>query len=273
LHWAAFREMRRPMAASLTPPSRSSVFLGWAYFVASAALAAFGLAAALEAPWVALVLAGCVAGVVVPRVRARRRFRDLVLRGNTQALLAAWGPDTEQEDARTVGPLMRATALAAHGLTDRAKRVLDLAHRGAAWEETLEHRLFLDALLACCEGRFEAAWIVAEAMGDLPLPSSRWERSRAVTLRAATLAMARAFSREATQTDTGWLRLAARQNPLLYWPMRYAEATARLTLGQTARARHLLDGAPAWPEDSAFHGFNRELLEVLASLERVRAGH
>lgn len=252
------------MAASITPPSRSSLFLGWVHFVASAALVALCVSFALETPWLALVCAAVVASVVVPKLLARRRFRDLVLRGDTQALLSAWQPDTEHHDIRTLGPLMRATALAAHGLADRARRVLEVARRGSAWDETLEHRLFLDALLACCDGDFEMALTFAVEMANLPLPASRWERSRAVTLRAATGAMARAYSRRASKTDAAWLRIAARQNPLLHWPMRYAEATARITLGQKDSARRLLSGAPAWPEDSAFRGFHRELVEVLA---------
>ncbi len=254
----------------LASPTKRSLAMGWLYFVISAAAVAALLQFAIEAPWFGLCLGLAVAAIATPRLRARRRFRDLVLSGDVNTLLSAWEPDLgDEEEARTVGPLMRATALAAHGLSGRARQVLDLARRGPAWDEAVEHRLFLDTLLACCEGRTEEALRSAEAMQELPLPTSRWERGRATTLRSATSAMARAFGGLSSRGDTKWLRLAARQNPLLVWPMRYAEALTQVRLGEHDKARGLLRIAPSWPRESAFRSFTHQLETSLDSATAI----
>ena len=68
--------------------------------------------------------------------------RKLTSESDLRAILDLWNDAIETlPHHRTVGPLIRATALAAHGLTDRARGVLERAERGLAWENALEHRL------------------------------------------------------------------------------------------------------------------------------------
>lgn len=245
-------------------PLGSSI-LAWVYFVGSAVLIATLLNFAIEAPWFAFILAALVLGSFFPRFRARQQFRDMVLHGDVNQLLSTWEPSVDESEERSVGPLMRATALAAHGLAGRARQVLELARPGPAWDAAMEHRLFLEALLACCEDRSHEALRIAEQMNELPLPSSRWERGRAKTLRSATAAMARAFANSSSLRDTKWLRQAERQNPLLIWPMRYAEALTQARLGRRDRALVLLRMAPRWPRESAFSRLTQRLESELGA--------
>jgi hypothetical protein len=55
------------------------------------------------------------------------------------------------------------------------------------------------------------------------------------------------------------LERAAQTSPLVHWAMRYAAAVAMVDGGRNNDARRVLDSAPAWPEESAFHFFHREL--------------
>jgi hypothetical protein len=47
--------------------------------------------------------------------------------------------------------------------------------------------------------------------------------------------------------------------------MRYASAVVAIDHGQGADARALLEGAPAWPRESAFRAFHDELAAKVAS--------
>ena len=59
--------------------------------------------------------------------------------------------------------------------------------------------------------------------------------------------------------DLTTLKSAARQNPLVYWAMRYAAAVASIDGGEPREAVRLLEGAPHWPRDSAFAAFHEEI--------------
>jgi hypothetical protein len=248
------------------PPLRARVF-AWLPFVASAALVAFAIHLALRSPWFALLLGTIAALLVLPQLAARKRARKLLVSGNVEAVLSAWNGALDRVPHReTMAPLIAATALAANGMTERARAALARAAKGAAWEAALEHRLFVETLLDAFEGDREQAVIKARQLLELPLPpAGPFLKARIVMLRAAIGALARAFAHATLPGDIRALRAAARRNPLVHWPMRYAAAVACVDRRDLDRARELLAGAPAWPEDSAFQAFHGELLAKLNS--------
>jgi hypothetical protein len=83
-------------------------------------------------------------------------------------------------------------------------------------------------------------------------------------LREAVGALVRAFDHRAEPGDLSTLESAADQSPLVHWAMRYAAAIVAIDEGQKDRARTLLEGAPRWPEESAFRSFHEELVSALA---------
>jgi hypothetical protein len=193
-------------------------------------------------------------------LRQLRRQR-LLRSGDLGALLQAYHPALNRlPHPETLGPLMVAAALAAHGMVDRARRALDRAVRGDAWEQALEHRWFVETLLEAFDGDRERALDRAESLEKLPLPvGSAPLQRRVVALRAALTALARAFARRSRDDDAELLETAANDSPLVHWAMRYGAAVAYLERGNRGRAQLLLAGAPNWPADSAFRAFQEEL--------------
>jgi hypothetical protein len=245
----------------------------WAYarFVLSALGVSIALHFALRDAWVGVVLIGLAVAFGVPQLRARQRLRHLLSSGNLNAILELWNDAIEGlPHYRTVGPLIRATALAAHGLTDRARGVLERAERGLAWENALEHRLFVETLLDAFEGRRHQALDKARALRALPLPASPWAKSRVSVLRSAAGALARAFAHCPEQGDPARLLAAADHHPLVHWAMRYALAVVHIDQGRRAEALELVRSAPAWPEGSAFNAFQAEIVERVGRGSRWR---
>jgi hypothetical protein len=153
---------------------------------------------------------------------------------------------------------------------DRAKRALNLAHRGPVWEAAIEQRLVLETLLSEFDGEPERAIQSSTELEQLTLPSSPFLRGRVASLRAAMGAFARAFAHRAGRTDLATLKAAARQNPLVYWAMSYAAAVASIDQGERKKAAELLEGAPKWPDDSAFAAFHEEIVAVAAGARPSR---
>jgi hypothetical protein len=233
-----------------------------ARFVMSAAGVSLGIHLALREPWLGAVLVLLLVGFGVPQLRARQRLRALLSSGDLRAILDVWNDAIETlPHHRTVGPLIRATALAAHGLTDRARGVMDRAERGLAWENAIEHRLFLETLLDAFEGRRNQALDKARALRALPLPASPWAKSRASVLRGAAGALARAFAHCPEKDDADRLLAAAKHHPLVHWAMRYALAVVHIDQGRRDQALELVSTAPDWPEGSAFNAFQAEIVE------------
>lgn len=231
-------------------------------FVLSAVGVSLALHLALREPWVGVVLLFIAMAFGVPQFRARQRLRQLLSSGDLRAILDVWNDAIDTlPHYRTVGPLIRATAFAAHGLTDRARGVLDRAERGLAWENALEHRLFVETLLDAFEGRRSQALDKARALRALPLPASPWAKSRASVLRSAAGALARAFAHCPEQGDAARLSAAAKHHPLVYWAMRYALAVVHIDQGRRDEALALVSAAPEWPEGSAFNAFQAEIVE------------
>jgi hypothetical protein len=232
-----------------------------AVLVVSAALVALLIELSSRAPWLGVLLALSSLALFAPRIRARRRMRQLLVSGDVEAVLAAWETALESAPHReTLLPLVRATALASNGMLDRARAALARATESPAWEAALEQRLFIETMLDAFEGDRDAALDKAERLQKLPLPPAGiMLRGRVVRTRHAVAALARAFAHRASVSDVGVLRAAARNNPLIHWPLRYAAAVACIDLGLVHDARSLLVGAPSWPAGSAFREFHAEL--------------
>jgi hypothetical protein len=244
-----------------TEPPLLERALSWVPFVVSAGLVAAAVDLAIRRPTLGLVLAELSLVLLVPQLIQRRKLRRVLRSGNVDAVLSAWESSVDRvPHPETMAPLITATALAAHGLGERARRALDLARRGPAWEAAIEQRLVLDTLLSVFDGDPERGIASAAALERLPLPSSPFLRSRVASLRAAMGAFARAFAHRGSRGDLTTLKSAARQNPLVYWAMRYAAAVASIDVGEPREAARLLEGAPHWPEDSAFAAFHEEIV-------------
>ena len=205
--------------------------------------------------------------MVLPAYLARRRMKRLLLSGDVVRVLETWEAQVEGVSyAETMAPLMAATAYAAYGWVDRARRALDRAAKGPAWDAALEQRLFVEALLDTFEGERSAALEKADALEKMPLPPAGWLARRKVSLlRAGIGALARAFAHATRANDGKALRSAAKASPLVHWAMRYAEAIVAIDGGNAADVPALLSGAPAWPQESAFRAFHDELYEHLVA--------
>lgn len=232
-----------------------------AVYVASAALAAGALRYAWYEPLVALGLLLGVAALVLVRLLAKRKAKKIARSGNVELLLSRWAPAAEKTPHRsTMAPLMAATAFTAFGWKEHAREAIAAAARGPAWDATLEHRLFLDTLLCTFEGETEEALLRAEKLAGLPIPNVGPLLVRKVEqLRRASAAFARAFAHGALPGDAELLEKTAETSPLVFWAMRYAAAVVAIDTRDGARARKLIEGAPAWPEESVFRDFHQEI--------------
>src|SRR3954470_20616960 len=108
----------------------------------------------------------------LPSALRHFRLRRVMRSGDLAAVLRAYHPSLARlPHPETLGPLMVAVALAAHGMVERARRALDRAVRGEAWEAALEHRWFVETLREAFEGDREHAVERAESLENLPLPA------------------------------------------------------------------------------------------------------
>lgn len=242
------------------PPSVFERALSWVPFVLSAMLVATAVDLALRRPALGLVLAEVALLLLVPQLLQRRRLRRVLRSGNVDAVLSAWKASVDRvPHPETMAPLIAATALAAHGLAERARKALERAQRGPVWEAAVEQRLVVETLLSVFDGEPERAIDSARALESLPLPPAPLLRGRVLGLRSAMGAFARAFAHRSMENDLSTLKTAARENPLVYWAMRYAAAVLSIDRGQPREAAQLLKGAPVWPEESAFAAFDQEI--------------
>lgn len=202
-----------------------------------------------------LVVALMLVGFAVPIWLARRRMHRLLLSGDIGRILGT-------SDTDRVAPLVKATAYAAYGFIDKARDALSRAARGPSWEAAIEQRLFIEALLDVFEGDRSQAMTKAETLQRLPLPPNVGFRMRRKIslLRRGVGALTRAFAHASKAEDEQLLRAAGSSSPLVHWAMRYARAIFLIDAGRRAEARNLLEGAPAWPEESAFRLFHDELV-------------
>ena len=236
------------------------------WLISSAAIVAFAVHVGMKSPPLGLLLLALFAVTQLPAAFRQARLRRLLRSGDLGAVLEAYHPTLARlPHPETLGPLMVAAALAAHGMVGRAQRALDRAVRGEAWEAALEHRWFVETLMEAFDGDRGRALDRAESLQKLPLPSaSAGLQRRVVALRAALTALARAFARRSEGNDAELLEEAADKSPLVHWAMRYGAVVAYLERGDRERAKELLEGAPQWPADSTFRAFQEELTSLAA---------
>jgi hypothetical protein len=244
-------------------PSRALVFLPIAVAALSAVLAAQMIA---RDPRFAVPLLGFAALLFAPALLGRVRMKRLLLSGDVERVIGSWEGSIERvSDHQTMGPLLKATAYASYGWVEAARRALDRAVKGPAWDAALEQRLFVEALLDAFEGDRDAALHKAELLQVLPMPvGGVLARRRITRLRRGLAALARAFAHASVDGDASILARAAQTSPLVHWAMRYAQAIVAVDHGQTTQVLALLAGAPEWPEASAFHAYHGELLSRAA---------
>lgn len=237
------------------------------WLLSSIAIVACAVHVAQKSPALGLLLLALFALTQLPAAVRQMRLRRLLRSGNLGAVLEAYHPAMARlPHPETLGPLMVAAALAAHGMVDRARRALDRAVKGEAWEAALEHRWFVETLMEAFEGDRSLALDRAESLEKLPLPAANASlQKRIVALRAALTALARAFARRSQGNDAEVLLAAADDSPLVHWAMRYGAIVAFLERGDRSRAQELLNGAPRWPADSAFRAFQEELSGLAAA--------
>ncbi|MBV9949831.1 MAG: hypothetical protein JOZ69_23520 [Myxococcales bacterium] len=231
-------------------------------------LAVAGLSAVLAGqligrdPRSAIPLLACTALLFLPALLGRWRMRRLLLSGDVERVIGTWeGSLARIPHAETIAPLLRATAYAAYGCIEPARRALARAGRGPAWDASIEQRLFVETLLDTFEGEREVAMRKADTLQALPMPRSGFlARRRVGLLRRGLAALARAFAHQSREGDAKLLGRAAGVSPLVHWAMRYAEAVVAVDRGRAKDVASLLAGAPAWPAGSAFHEYHAELL-------------
>jgi hypothetical protein len=226
------------------------------------ALCAFAiLQMAHRDPRYLLPCAVIVGMMIVPPYLARRRMRRLLLSGDVKAVLGTWQSTIERVMfPETMAPLMAATAYAAYGWVDAGRTALERAVKGPAWDAAVEQRLFVEALLDTFQGDRASGLLKAEELERMPLPSAGFlGRLRIAKLRRGLSALARAFAHRSDHADTKRLLSAASSTPLVHWAMRYGAAVVAIDRGAMVEARALLEGAPSWPEQSAFRVFDAEL--------------
>jgi hypothetical protein len=236
------------------------------WLLSAAATVGFALHIGRTSPPLGLLLLVAFAATQLPSLLRQLRFRKLMRSGDLSKVLQAYHPTLARlPHPETLGPLMVAVALAAHGMVDRARRALDRAVRGDAWEAALEHRWFVETLMEAFDGDRSRAVEQAERLEKLPLPPGSAPLQRRVAmLRSALAALARAFARCPKQGDAERLEAASDNSPLVHWAMRYGAIVAYLERGERARAQLLLADAPQWPADSAFRAFQEELTGLAA---------
>jgi len=202
--------------------------------------------------------------VLYPRWAERKRLDAIIASGDVRALLRAWkGTAATVAYPETSIPLMIATAYAAFGWVDEARKARAHLVEGPAFTASKDQVEFVDVLLEIYDGDREEALRRAELLASYESSSAAPKPTpRAKTIHRGLLAIARAFAHRATEDDRRVLAAARPPLPILAWPLRYAEAVAALDAGSPARAEELLRAAPAWPENSVFRTFHRELLSV-----------
>jgi hypothetical protein len=209
-----------------------------------------------------LPAAAFAALALLPTMIARRRMRRLLLSGDVERVILSWqGSLGGVPHRETLAPLLRATAYAAYGCADAARRALARAPRGAAWDASMEQRLVVEIFLDVFDGERDAALRKATALSAVPKPRvGPFARRRISLFRAGVAAFARAFAHASHPGDGRLLVRAAGSSPLVHWAMRYAAAVVAVDEGRPREVTTLLAGAPAWPEESAFGLFHSELV-------------
>jgi hypothetical protein len=234
-------------------------------FIASAAAFAAALVFAWSHPWLLAVVGAVAVALVLQRWWSSARLDRLFKRGDVEGIIAHWSESYDRIPyAETMAPLINATAFAAFGRVEDARTALASAARGPAWDAAVEHRVFLDAILSIFEGDATHAREQAARLSAMPVPSEQRLAGRVTNLRGAVAALARAFEHAALPGDLTQLEAASQNSPIVHWAMRYGAAIVAFDAGDKLHARALIQGAPSWPEESAFRSFHDELSGALS---------
>jgi hypothetical protein len=252
------------MSSPAPRPTRALIFLPIAVAALSAVLAAQMIGRDPRFALPLVVLAGLM---FAPAFVGRWRMRRLLMSGDVERVIGSWqGSIARVADRETMEPLLRATAYASYGWVEAARRALDRAVKGPAWDAAYEQRLFVETLLDTFEGDRQAAQRKAEVLQTLPMPlAGVLARRRVALLRNGMAALARAFAHASRKGDASVLARAAGASPLVHWAMRYAQAVVAVDQHHPERVPGLLAGAPPWPAESAFHAYHEELLSLVPS--------
>src|SRR5260221_5089343 len=157
---------------ALAGVERRARIRGALWLLSSAAIIGCAVHVGQKSPSLGMMLLGLFAFTQVPSLLRQVRMRRLLRAGDLGAVLQAYHPALARlPHPETLGPLMVAAALAAHGMVDRARRALDRAVRGEAWEAALDHRWFVETLLETFDGDRGRAVDRAESLEKLPLPA------------------------------------------------------------------------------------------------------
>ena len=248
--------------------------LTWGPLLVSSALVALALRVFGDHPVHASVLIALSLSAFLPSVLARRRFRRLLQSGDPTRISALWRRALDGTNhTHATEALMNAVTYAACGWVDEARVHLQQASWDRVWDPTGEHRLFVETLLEAFDGDRTLALQHAERVAALPMPEVGGRlRRKVVALRVSLGALARAFAHVSLAGDLEILEHAARSSPLISWAMRYAAAIVSVDQNEPTRALAMLDGAPSWPPQSAFHAFHQELLMRIANAKPDRQG-
>jgi hypothetical protein len=206
--------------------------------------------------------------LMAPALVGRWRTRQLLMSGDAERVIGTWeGSIGGVPHPETMAPLLKATAYASYGWIAAARRALERAVKGPAWEAAIEQRLFIETLLDTFEGERDLAIAKAHALAAMPMPSGGlFARLRVARLRRGLAAFTRAFAHASQEGDAATLKRAAGASPLVHWAMRYAAAIVAVDRGRGAEARALLAGAPDWPTESAFREYHDELLQRVGAV-------
>src|ERR1700749_4631707 len=231
-----------PPPASPRPsprPGRGQMLLPVVVAALSAVLAAqmIGRDSRLLAPLLALASL-----LFVPAMLGRWRMRKLLMSGDVERVIGTWEGSIERVPYReTMAPLIKATAYASYGWIDAARRALDRAVRGPAWDAAIEQRLFVETLLDTFEGDRDAAQRKAEALEALPMPATGlFARRRVAPPPRGRAPLPRAFAQASREDDARLLARAAGASPLVHWAMRYAAAIVAIDRGRARDVTALL---------------------------------
>ncbi len=240
------------------PPPRPLTFLP---IVVSGLCAVLVAQMAWKDPRYLLPLALIIVMTLAPVLLARWRMKRLLISGDVKRVLGTWeGTIQRVTHPETIAPLMAATAYASYGWVEAARNALKRAVKGPAWDAALEQRLFVETLLDTFEGERDAAMKKAEALASMPIPDAGWlAKKRIALLRRGLGALVRAFAHASLDDDKQLLRKAAGASPLVHWAMRYAAAIVAVDHGKSREVAELLEGAPEWPQESAFRLYHDEL--------------
>ena len=147
----------------------------------------------------------------LPAALGRRRMRRLLISGDVERVIGTWEGSIQRVPYHeTMAPLLKATAYASYGWIEAARRALERAVRGPAWDAAIEQRLFVETLLDTFEGDRDAALRKAQALESLPMPSAGlFARRRVALLRCGLAALARAFAHASREGDARILARAA----------------------------------------------------------------